>query len=371
MGYRVAKQVLKDGSITFKILFEWFDAEGRHNKGVPKEHWPPLGLHPRMTLEQAKARVQQLNAQDRLKRTERKRVAVITRIEEERQVQAGYLPEGDVTEFERTKLFGRHANNAKDKTASYWNAARRLLCELRIDPEDWADRKESFYDYFSRHQYSPAYVQKLIPILNRWGNFVSRKYKKPFEPLEYPRGIERERIADAYHDKGRAQGNKTSLPLTPEALDSAQSNLKPEHFNWLLLSVYFGLRPSEVDALKDERNWRIEDQGKVRVLFVYQSKLRAISRDKRWKPIPCILREQRDALKVIESGEFKRPLPKTVSNHFGEGVTLYGGRKGFTDLMLSKGQKLEDISTWMGHTSIERTWKSYKNRQSVSFTPIK
>jgi hypothetical protein len=46
----------------------------------------------------------------------------------------------------------------------------------------------------------------------------------------------------------------------------------------------------------------------------------------------------------------------------GIGVDAYAGRKGFADLMLSRGQSFENISTWMGHSTISRKWRSYKNR---------
>jgi hypothetical protein len=36
-------------------------------------------------------------------------------------------------------------------------------------------------------------------------------------------------------------------------------------------------------------------------------------------------------------------------------IDLYGGRKGFTDLMLSKGNTIENISIWMGHSTLDRT----------------
>src|SRR4051794_9202590 len=83
----------------------------------------------------------------------------------------------------------------------------------------------------------------------------------------------------------------------------------------------------------------------------------------RWKPIPIIFDQQHFALKLIESGNFRRPLMKTVRHHFGSGKTLYAGRKGFADLMLSKNQSIENISVWMGHSTLQRTWYSYKQRR--------
>jgi integrase len=55
---------------------------------------------------------------------------------------------------------------------------------------------------------------------------------------------------------------------------------------------------------------------------------------------------------------------------FGAGTTLYGGRKGFVDLMLSLGQNLENVSIWLGHKDISTTWEHYKDRDTLSFTPV-
>ncbi len=83
----------------------------------------------------------------------------------------------------------------------------------------------------------------------------------------------------------------------------------------------------------------------------------------RWKPIPLLFDEQHFALKVIVDGILKRPLLKTVRLLFGKGFSLYGGRKGFVDLMLARGHAMENISIWMGHSTLSRTWRSYKNKR--------
>lgn len=36
-------------------------------------------------------------------------------------------------------------------------------------------------------------------------------------------------------------------------------------------------------------------------------------------------------------------------------------------MMLDKGQKIEDISQWLGHTSLDTTWAHYKNKEIVNF----
>ncbi len=129
-------------------------------------------------------------------------------------------------------------------------------------------------------------------------------------------------------------------------------------------SFLFGLRPQEIDNLHDTSLWKLEIpvQGR-KVLWVFQTKLVALPPEDRWKPIPLLYDEQEFAFRIIESKSFKRPLVKSLRQYFGRGIDLYGGRKGFTDLMLSKGHFLENISIWMGHSTLERTWKSYKNKR--------
>ncbi|MFZ4403324.1 MAG: hypothetical protein ACOYOK_04410, partial [Pseudobdellovibrionaceae bacterium] len=82
--------------------------------------------------------------------------------------------------------------------------------------------------------------------------------------------------------------------------------------------------------------------------------------------------QQAQALDMIKSGEFKRPLTKTIHLHISERHNNYGGRKGFMDLMLSLGQKFENISVWLGHTTLDRSLRNYKNKQIVNYDiPVK
>ena len=132
------------------------------------------------------------------------------------------------------------------------------------------------------------------------------------------------------------------------------------------LPVWLGLRPQEIDNLHNLSLWKLEKNststGKD-ILWVFQSKIVALPPEDRWKPIPIIFDEQKFALRMLEAKCFKRPLSKTMRLHFGKGTTLYAGRKGFVDLMLAKGHSIENISVWMGHSTLERTWRSYKQRR--------
>ena len=201
-----------------------------------------------------------------------------------------------------------------------------------------------------------------------WGKFVCDDRKVGYAPIPPMKGYARAAVAESYQTGDSFRGE--SDPLTPEYLKHHPLP-DQENMNWLLLTIWFGLRPLEVDNLKNQSTWRVERDRGVDVLWVYQSKLTSVERSKRWKPIPCILKEQKALLPIIKEGLFRKPLIKVLRNYFDNPkITLYGGRKGFIDLMLDRGQRLEDISSWLGHQSIEMTWKKYRNRRRVSWNKV-
>lgn len=381
MGYLIKKiHSKRETTRKWKVQYETWKNGVRKIEDLPLEDYLGLGFDPKKTIEEAKERKTQLNAQEELKRQQERRNAINARLEQEKLEQTAYLPANMVKEFEDTILFARGDN---PKLASHWAAAKRILCELKIDPVDWAYRSKAFYDYFSKNSISPSYVQKLRRVLNDWGNFITRKNNQRFDPIPAPKGNEKERIADAYFDNNGGRGNDSD-PLTPELLEAQKSSLPLEVYNWLYLSVWFGLRPIEIEYIRKRKHFEIvtvkntqalkkSKTGKkpkaidVQVLRVFQTKLKAISRDKRWKNIPCNLKEQITGLEIIKAGKLTKPGDKMMLNHFGEHTHLYGGRKNFVDLMLDLGYRLEDISSWLGHQSIERTWRSYQNRLRVRF----
>jgi hypothetical protein len=178
-----------------------------------------------------------------------------------------------------------------------------------------------------------------------------------------PRGYERQRLLEAHYQQQK-RVRRPSAPLCPQVLANSAGRMNTPNFNWLTLSVWFGLRPKEVDNLHDPELWSVETLGNGRmILWIYQTKIIALPPEDRWKPIPILFDQQKFALRIIESKNFKRPMLKTVHKHFGDRIDLYGGRKGFSDLMLSQGHTLENISIWMGHSTLDRTWRSYKSRR--------
>ena len=372
MGYIVRSLAVKKRS--WKLQFTSYKGGGQKTRDIPEEEYARHGFRPDMTIEEARGRRDQLNAQRHLVRQEERRQGIARRLAAEARVLDAFLDAGEVAEFESEVLFAHGSEFAdRNKTESHWRAAKRILCKIRLEPKDYNTKRVRFFVEFQTLALSPSYVRKILRIVNLWGYFQARRHGTFYEPIKAPRGHERERIADAYYAHNEHGGE--SAPLTPKKLEQVKEAIRPEWYNWFYLSVWFGLRPSEVDLLtKPEgiRTWQIVKISKVQCLSVYQTKLTAVPRDKRTKFIPCIVPEQVAGLAIIRKGNIKRP---SHSRHFkpylGDDVTLYGGRKGFEDLMRGYGQRLEDIASWMGHQSIERTWRNYRNKTAVRFEPVK
>lgn len=358
-SYLVRK--LKVKSRDWKVQFQVYKEGKPSVTDIALRDYQRLGLSSRMTHEEVKARCAQLNAQSRLKNLQEKRNSINSRLKEEDLKLNAFLPTTILDEFER-----RIAIHTDKKQRSYWRAAKRVMTELSIEPVDWAFSKLDFYRAFIRRSWSYSYVEKVVGILNQWGKFVSYRQKTYFDPLPLPTDNEKQKIIDHHEEE---KGFFKSGPLHPKELEAIKGNLKPEQYNWLYLSVWLGLRPIEVDILKKEEGLKttyyVEKQESIDILWVYQTKLTGVSKPDRLKPIPLKYPEQLGILELIRGQNFHRPLVKTMNRYCKEYVNLYAGRKGFTDLMLEKGNSLEAISQWLGHRSIQRTWQNYKNKKKV------
>lgn len=352
MGYRL--KLLPYKTRAWKVQYQTRKGGVRKDVDIRETDYLRLGLNSDMGVEEVRKRVQQLNAQEALKRIEEKRSNITKRLHHEDTSLNAFLPEHLRLEFENLFI-------VSTKEIVHWRTVKRLLLKLKMDIGDYEFQKARWYSKFASCEYGYSYVQKLIFMLNRWGKFVAYRQKSFFEPLSYPTGIDKQRIIDVHDNLGVT---KESCPLTPAHLEGLKERLREDHWNWLYLSVWFGLRPGEVDSLlkpPGPKTWSLVDN----CLWVYQSKLTGIANKERLKPIPLKYQEQKDAILIVESKKFKRPLNKTLKLHLNSQTTCYGGRKGFTDLMLGLGNSLEAISQWMGHKSLDRTWKYYKDKKNV------
>lgn len=348
--------------------------EGKRSQlSVPKTAWPALGFTDSMTIEQARSRAQQLNKENSIKKAEVRSIEKIAkRVERDRLHHSAFVPE-DLNQAFIKHLTDNVTGSPKhlERILMHWQTAKKMIISLQLLPENFAQNRKQFYRYLATQTYSYDYAKKLLRIVNMYGLYCARITGKFFEPIPKPGGHDREMINDAYLDSESYYG--PSEPLNPSVLRDLKDHLKREQHAWLTASLWLGLRPSELDMIisdRTQKTWRIEEQD-PRVLWVFQPKLTSKPRHLRWKPIPILYPEQEEALNILQEGKATPPLTKTLKKYLGTHTTLYAGRKGFTDLMLEKGQDLVHISQWLGHSSIEMTYQRYKAKNVVGFTRVK
>ncbi len=344
----------------------------RKQQTVKRIAWASLGFADHMSLEQARARAQQLNQQNAVKRAELMALTrVADRVERDRLHHSAFIPSENNEQF--ILWLGNNSSGSEkhlERLKSHWATAKRIVIALKLPTEQYAPNAKQIYRYLATQEYSLDYTNKLIGMINRYGRFCSRLTSRFYEDIPHPKGHDREMINDQYFQSSSYYG--PSEPLDPDLLESLRSGLSDQQYSWLAVSVWFGLRPSEIDSIlldRQQKCWRVEE-GDPEILWVYQAKLSSKPRAKRWKPIPVLFAEQRNLLTVLNTGQLQKPLSRKLKKLTGEQVTLYAGRKGFTDLMLARGQRLEDIAQWLGHSSIEMTWSRYKDKNKVGFTLV-
>lgn len=355
------------------VWYKYYDEGKACREPVDKKAVRDIGFKEEWSVDQAKAHCSQLNKERSLLREKVRKAA--KRVTELKTVNEVLFPQERIDEFKallEEENFGseEHLN----KLYTHFNFIQAMCNELKIQPVEYKEAAKKIYKYFIKKKISPNYSSRIISLLNRWGRFVSKANGSFFEAVPVPKGRELSAIADAQQTKSGKDtelGVRTeSAPLLPAKLESAKDKLLAENYNWLKISVWFGLRPEEVEELHNEKSFKIEYniKSKLYVLHVYQPKLQSVASDKRWKTIPVLFDEQKECIEIIKKGSFRKPIYKTMRKYIGDGITLYGGRKGFTDLMLELDQKFEDVSAWLGHKNINTTWKHYKEKQEIRYT---
>lgn len=358
----MASFFVRKGKRGWRLIEEsWKDGE-KSQRAVAREVYSSLGFSFEMTLEQARDRASQLN---KLKTIEKKEAnGAARRAKFEVLVEAAFIDKTLAMEFAAKLIDENFGNEDNEKRLIHqWTATQKLITQLKLEPHNFSDSSKAIYKYFVQQQFSVDYSNRLIRILNLWGSFICRKQNRHFEQLKRPSGQVREAINSSYLSKSSSRPGG-SRPLAPRLLAAKQSEFTiPGNYEWLFVTLWLGLRPEEVTNKIEVTT----DINGIKILHVYQSKLTSLKEKDRWKLIPLLFKEQEVALSYLQEGKCKRPLLKTIKRVLGEGYELYAGRKGFTDMMLDKGQDLEAISAWLGHRTIDRTWRHYKNRNRVQY----
>jgi hypothetical protein len=320
-------------------------------------------------------------AEQSKKRDAEKMAKAKARVNDAAIVKSAFLPEDLVQEFYQYLVdrFGDPiTGELPDNYDSFWRGAQALIAEVQLEPWNYSLYPNKVYAYAIKHQYSPSWFKKVLKFVNLWGFYICHKRQKPFLPVPPIEGQWRNKINEAYLEVKK--DGAESDPLTFEILNdikytedhSETEKMKGRHWRYCYVSLAFGLRPSELDRiLKDEKNKYYEitkpDKNGIRFLKIWQAKLVNIEHSRRWKSIPCLYDFQEQALEYIRAKNFKRPLTKTVHIFVGSKYNNYMGRKGFMDLLLSLGQRFENISMYLGHTSLDRSLRSYKQKGIVYY----
>lgn len=367
MSYHVNKKKRADGTVYWRLLrSEWSGGKATY-KHIPMGDMLQHGLSPDMSIKDARIRVKQLNALTREDRAaDRRKARALEQAQEARKLASAHLPDSFVQEFERHYLraemdIGPSGPQKYKKALSAWSCAKLLITAIDLPQHLWFQHKRRFYGEFAKRHISPSYMGKVMRALNQWGAFIAMKTSTSYIPIPAPRGYDAEMVKDAYKRSGKPK--KESAPLTPEILEQAKARLKAEQWRWLYVAAWLGLRPSEVDNIKEAKV--VTDQG-VKALLVYQNKLAGKPDEDRVKIIHLVYPEQIACLDLIKQ-EMVRPIVPTLKKYLGGGVMLYGGRKNFVDLMLDKGQEFDTASQWLGHSDPAITRKHYKQKLKVKF----
>ena len=210
MGYYIRRVDAKRSSPKWKVQFvsykkrHSFRSNAKKPKkewDIPKHQWFDLGFNVSMNLDQARARAAQLNAQEKSKVIEaRQQEFVRNRRQFETECRA-ILPEFFRSQFENQFVFSHNHLPTQKDTRAHWRAAQKLLLKVALDPEDWFEHSQEFYDYLAGSQFSVSYSQKILRLVNLWGFFISKKFGKPFMPLPAPRGRHKRQLQEAYYRK--------------------------------------------------------------------------------------------------------------------------------------------------------------------------
>lgn len=358
--------VRKSTQHNFRLVEETWTPE-RKESVVPREGYPALGFRYDMTLEEARLRAKQINKQTQIEA--KKITKAVKRVTDAKETTSVYLPEHLVQGFEN-EMRDTYIDNPErlNNLLKQWSIVKKMIAALALDPKDFYVERQKFHNYFRTKTWAPDYIKKLTRLTNLWGLYFSRKTNSFFQELPRLSNVQVEKINEAR--EGKPNVKSEADPLMWVDLNNVRTAFEHDEllkqWNFMFIGLWFGLRPKEIDSLRNPKTWRIDIDPRdgTNVLMVYQSKLTSVKKEKRWKPIPIYFSEQKAALCLIETQDFKRPLNKTLRRFFKTKIETYSPRKGFTDLMLEKGFGLEDISVFLGHADITMTWKHYKNKMT-------
>lgn len=348
MGYKIKKV----GADKWAVYLHKGNNEWSY---VPKDAWPK-GLKPSWPIEQARSFTKSLTAKDQ----EYKRTRIAKAQRRSLRIASAYLPPDVVDLFYSIAI---EPNLDKyGKTAALWVAVQKHIIALKVTPEYWALNPNLIYNEITREPKSIDWAGRILRMMNKWGYTYCVSRKLAWQPIEK---LPERYLAKLHDEVEKANLGQSSRPITEDELKALRSKLKEEHWAWVNIAFWFGLRPEEVDQLKEpNERWSIEGD----TLRVWQPKLRKVKSSRRWKSIPAQLEVQKAWLECLKRGlKLSRPSRSVVVRAYPQGVTNYGFRHGFTSYMERMGVDLDVVSRWLGHTSRATTERYYRDLNIVKY----
>lgn len=354
MGYRIERR-----GATWRLMYREDHGKGRKpttkqiTKGSPE--WLGFGLHPDMSLEDARAQMALHRAATRITQAqERRKRASQERVKQEAAKVLAWLPMDWVSHFEEEIL-----PQYKIKPVA-WKLAKQIIGSQETPPWEWQWNLGPLWKLLVERALSEDYAFRVWSALRLYGRYYSAKsgrgkeYVLPGMPHT------------ALNQLKRAFNAKTGDKYKPAVMEEKHLDilkvLRPEHYNWIAIAFWFGLRPQEMNPAK----WKVLPDTRTPArypwaLHVVQGKLEAQAVDPllQWKGIPALLPEQVALLPLIQSGEFKRPSESVldrIKEVLGvERFQLKSPRRGFVPLMLARGYSRKQANRWLGHVDPELT----------------
>jgi integrase len=356
-GFAVYLQFVRDGK--------------RITERVHEAAYGKLGVRSDMAYPEVQAALKRTNQLNTVEH--RQHVRAARKAEETFETDTLYFPEEMVNGFlERLEEQNFGSEKHLSKLKSHFRFIQKMIIKLKISPNDYADRSSAFYKYFLNEAVSLEYANRLLRILNMWGQYCSKRANSFFEEAAYIKQGQVAAQITSVQSKKKQNVRRAATPLTKSNLEVLmnKADIPTESKNYFFVTLWLGLRPSEVKAaLKDSKVFKVEfdKENKIDVFQFYQAKLSTKAESDRWKLIPLIYEEQKTAAQLLAQGSVHVPHSKTIANYLGDGFDQYSGRKGFADLMLDLGENVIHISSWLGHTNIKTTMDHYKDKKRVMY----
>lgn len=359
--------VRKSGSSGWVTVIQEYNRGEKKQRSLTDEEYQVFAINRKWTINEAKHHIRQLNQLNKIDTQKKSRAARHASL---LKVQTSlYINEALATKFQEylieNVLSGDLERAEKNKILIHWQTAQKIISVLQLLPEQYGQNAGRFVSYFVKQEFSPDYCIKLLKVINHFGEFCGQYQNQFYKPVKFNR-TQAQQIRDKYLAARSYRG--PSDRLTPEMLESKKTLLSEANYRWLYLTVWLGLRPMEADKISDPKfghKLEIDKKRKIKFIHVYQSKLKSVAEEKRWKFIPLIFDEQQ-CIPEMMALPLKRPTNKVLRKAFGPLIRGYAGRKNFTDLMLDRGRKIEEISSWLGHSTIDTTWKFYKGKDKLT-----